>query len=83
MGHEGVGRESVAAMVAVSGTSGPRGANLRLLKFAEVGFCSALGSRGVEFIPQSQIGEGFRIVGAARRVSLKISQAGFVFVTEV
>lgn len=54
-GNEATGRERVAAMASV--TSGPRGANLRLLKFADVGFSSTgfrfkFGCRGVGFIPE-------------------------------
>lgn len=52
----GVGLGSVAAMVMGSVTSGPRGANFRVLKFAEIGFSSAFGCTGVEFIPKTQIG---------------------------
>lgn len=55
LGNDATGRERVAAMASV--TSGPRGANLRLLKFADVGFSSAgfrfkFGCRGVGFIPK-------------------------------
>lgn len=75
MGYEvvgvcvGVGLESVAAMVMDSVTSGPRGANLRELKFAGVGFSSAFGCKGVEVIPKTQIG------GRASKLSTKHCEA--------